>query len=391
MIARTLLTAFLGRVRAGRIEIAEGDRRLALGPPDATLHAAVTVHDPSFWRAMTGGSRGLAESYALGVWDCDDLVTLVRIAAREVPRLDRLRAPLAPIRNALTRVPRNTREAAPGHIAAHYDLGNELFALFLDETMTYSCGLFEAPGTSLRDAQKAKLDLVCRKLALGPDDHLLEIGSGWGSLAMHAAEAYGCRVTTATLSRAQHELAGERVRDAGLDGRVEVVLSDYRDLRGSYTKLASIEMIEAVGWQYFDTFFRRCSSLLEPNGLMVLQAITIDDDAYEVEKGSRSFASEMIFPAGCLPSREVIESTTERVTDLRILDVDDITESYPPTLRQWRANWLAAADAAERLGADDRFRRLFEFYFAWCEGGFAERRIQDLQVLFAKPGSRNGR
>jgi cyclopropane-fatty-acyl-phospholipid synthase len=391
MIARRLLSLLLGRVRAGRIEVVEPGRRLAVGPPDAPLRATITVHDPAFWRALTGGSRGLADSYAAGVWDCDDLVTLVRIAAREVPRLDRLRAPFAPIRNALTRVPRNTREAAPGHIAAHYDLGNELFSLFLDETMTYSCGLFESPQASLRDAQEAKLDLVCRKLALTPSDRLLEIGGGWGSLAMHAAEKYGCRVTTATLSRAQHELASERVVAAGLDDRVEIVLRDYRDLCGRFTKLASIEMIEAVGWQYFDTFFRRCASLLEPGGLMLLQAITIDDDAFEVEKGTRSFASEMVFPAGCLPSREVIEATTARVTDLRIVDVDDITASYPPTLRRWRANWLAASDAAERYGADRRFRRLFEFYFSWCEGGFVERRIQDLQMLFAKPAGLNGR
>jgi cyclopropane-fatty-acyl-phospholipid synthase len=391
MIARRLLSLLLGRVRAGRIEVVEPERRLPFGPPDAPLRATITVHDPAFWRALAGGSRGLADSYAAGVWDCDDLVTLVRIAAREVPRLDRLRAPLAPIRNLRTRVPRNTREAAPGHIAAHYDLGNELFSLFLDETMTYSCGLFESPHESLRDAQKAKLDLVCRKLALTPSDHLLEIGGGWGSLAMHAAESYGCRVTTATLSRAQQELASERVAAAGLDDRVEIVLRDYRDLRGRFTKLASIEMIEAVGWQYFDTFFRRCTDLLQAGGLMLLQAITIDDDAYEVEKGTRSFASEMIFPAGCLPSREVIEATTARVTDLRIVDVDDITASYPPTLRRWRENWLAASDAAERYGADRRFRRLFEFYFSWCEGGFLERRIQDFQLLFAKPAGLDGR
>ena len=226
--------------------------------------------------------------------------------------------------------------AARRHIAAHYDLGNELFALFLDETMTYSCGFFENGDTSLREAQEAKLDLVCRKLELRPDDHLVEIGSGWGSLALHAAGNYGCRVTTATLSPAQLELAKARARDAGLDDRVDVVLRDYRDLRGRHSKLASIEMIEAVGWQYFDTFFACCSRLLEPDGLMLLQAITIDDAAYEFEKGARSFANELIFPGGCLPSQEVIRQATDHVTDMRILDVDDITASYPQTLRHWR-------------------------------------------------------
>jgi cyclopropane-fatty-acyl-phospholipid synthase len=387
VIARALFSALLGRVRAGRIEFVEPDGRRAVGPPDADLRATIHVRDASFWRSLMRGSRGLGESYAAGAWDCDDLVTLVRIGAREVRSLDRLRAPFAPLRNKLTRVPRNTRAGARRHIAAHYDLGNELFELFLDETMTYSCGIFENGETSLREAQEAKLDLVCRKLALEPDDHLVEIGTGWGSLALHAAGNYGCRVTTATLSPAQLELATARVRDAGLDDRVDVVLRDYRDLRGRHSKLASIEMIEAVGWQYFDTFFACCSRLLEPDGLMLLQAITVADEAYEIEKGARTFATELIFPGGCLPSQEVIRQATGRVTDMRILDVEDITASYPPTLRQWRENWLAAADEAERRGADRRFQRLFELYFAWSEGGFTERRIQDVQVLFAKPGA----
>jgi cyclopropane-fatty-acyl-phospholipid synthase len=391
VIARTLLSALLGRVRAGRIELVEPDGRRTLGPPDADLHATIHVRHPSFWRSLLRGSCGLGESYAAGAWDCDDLVRLVRIAAREVTRLDRLRAPFAPLRNTLTRVPRNTRTGARRHIGAHYDLGNELFALFLDETMTYSCGIFENGATSLREAQEAKLDLVCRKLELRPDDHLVEIGSGWGSLALHAAGNYGCRVTTATLSPAQRELATARVRDAGLEDRVDVVLRDYRDLRGRHSKLASIEMIEAVGWQYVETFFARCSRLLEPDGLMLVQAITIDDAAYEIEKSARSFANELIFPGGCLPSQEVIRQATDHVTDMRILDVEDITASYPRTLRHWRENWLAAADEAERLGADRRFRRLFELYFAWSEGGFTERRIQDVQVLFAKPAYRGSR
>jgi cyclopropane-fatty-acyl-phospholipid synthase len=391
VIARTLLSALLGRVRAGRIELVEPGGRRALGPRDADLHATIHVRHPSFWWSLLRGSRGLGESYAAGAWDCDDLVRLVRIAAREVTRLDRLRAPFTSLGNRLTRVPRNTRAGARRHIGAHYDLGNELFALFLDETMTYSCGIFENGETSLREAQEAKLDLVCRKLELRSDDHLVEIGSGWGSLAIHAAGNYGCRVTTATISPAQLELATARVRDAGLEDRVDVVLRDYRDLRGRHSKLASIEMIEAVGWQYFDTFFARCSRLLEPDGLMLVQAITIDDAAYEIEKGARSFANELIFPGGCLPSQGVIRQATDHATDMRILDVEDITASYPQTLRHWRENWLAAADEAERLGADRRFRRLFELYFAWSEGGFAERRIQDVQVLFAKPAYRGSR
>jgi cyclopropane-fatty-acyl-phospholipid synthase len=254
--------------------------------------------------------------------------------------------------------------------------------------MTYSCAYFESPDVTLREAQEAKLDRICRKLELGPDDHVVEIGTGWGSFAMHAAGRYGCRVTTTTISREQHALALERVREAGLQDQVSVVLEDYRDLRGRFDKLVSIEMIEAVGWQYFDLFFRRCAELLRPSGLMVLQAITVEDRAYELEKASRSFIKQLIFPAGCLPSVEVIRRCVSRVTDMRMLDLEDITEHYPETLRRWRENFVTSADRVAELGYDLRFRRLWELYFAWCEGGFRERRIGDVQALFAKPSYR---
>jgi cyclopropane-fatty-acyl-phospholipid synthase len=244
---------------------------------------------------------------------------------------------------------------------------------------------------SLGEAQEAKLERACQKLELNEDDHLLEIGTGWGSLALHAAGRYGCRVTTATISEAQQAIALERVRAAGLDDRVSVVLQDYRDLRGSYSKLISIEMIEAVGWQYFDTFFSRCSELLDPDGLMLLQAIVVDDRAYEVEKASRSFIRQLIFPAGCLPSLEVIARSTERVTDLGSLDLEDITEHYPETLRRWRERLRASSARLERLGYDRRFRRLWELYLSYTEGGFRERRIGDVQLLLAKPGYRVSR
>jgi cyclopropane-fatty-acyl-phospholipid synthase len=391
MIARTIVSAILGRLREGRLEIVEPDgRRQEFGPRDAELAATVTVHDPAFWRA-TRGSRHLGELYAEGGWDCDDLVTLVRIGAREMHRLDRVRAPFTPLRTALNRIPRNTRAAARRHISAHYDLGNDMFRLFLDETMTYSCGFFEEPGATLREAQLAKLDRVCRKLDLAPDDHLVEIGTGWGSLALHAAGEYGCRVTTTTISKEQHAVATERVRAAGLGERIEVLLKDYRDLRGRYSKLASIEMIEAVGWQYFDIFFRSCSNLLAPDGLMLLQAITIDDRAYEIEKAARSFTRELIFPAGCLPSVEVISRSVARSTDLRVLDLEDITASYPRTLSAWRENFRRAAAKLDELGYDRRFRRLWDLYLSWSEGGFRERRIADMQVLFAKAAYRGGR
>jgi cyclopropane-fatty-acyl-phospholipid synthase len=388
VFARFASTLLLRRLREGRIEVAEGGRVRGFGPPAAPLRATLRVHEPRFWRALLGGSRALADAYAAGVWDCDDVVSLVRIGAREMPRLDRWRRPLEPLRDLLTHVPRNTRAGARRHIAAHYDLGNELFGLFLDETMTYSCAVFEPPGLSLSEAQEAKLDRVCRKLELGPGDHVLEIGAGWGSFALHAASRFGCRVTTTTISSEQHRVATARVREAGLEDRVTVLREDYRDLRGRYDKLVSIEMIEAVGWQYFDLYFRRCGELLDPRGLMLLQAIVIDDRAYEVEKSSRSFIRDLIFPSGCLPSVEVISRCVARATNLRMLDLEDITGHYPETLRRWRENFVRSARLAEQLGYGLRFRRLWELYFAYAEGGFLERRIRDVQAVLAGPAYR---
>ena len=388
MFARSASIALLNRLREGRVELFDGHRRRSFGPADARLAATIHLRDDRFLRALPRGSLALAESYADGAWDSDDLVTLVRIGARELPRLDRWRRPLTPLRNVFTRVPRNTRDGAQRHIAAHYDLGNDMFRLFLDDSMTYSCAYFETPDVPLHEAQEVKLDRVCRKLGLGPNDHLLEIGTGWGSLALHAAGRYGCRVTTTTISREQRAIAAQRVREQGLEDRVTVLLEDYRDLRGRFDKLVSIEMIEAVGWQYFDTFFRRCAELLRPDGLMLLQAITVADRAYELEKATRSFVKQLIFPAGCLPSVEVIRRCVDRVTDFRMLDLEDITDHYPETLRRWRENFVRSEKRAAELGYDQRFRRLWELYFSWCEGGFRERRIGDVQALLAKPSYR---
>jgi len=388
-IARLVVLLQLRRLHSGRVEIVESGRRQAYGPADTGLRASVTVNDPAAWRGALRGSLGVGEGYLGGLWETDDLVALLRIAARELQRPSRLRAALARVRGANHRlrrlVPDNSRDAARDHIAAHYDLGNELFSAFLDERMMYSCALFPREGASLAEAQLAKLERICAKLELGPDDHLLEIGSGWGGLAIHAAREHGCRVTTTTISREQHRLACERVREAGLEDRVTVLLEDYRDLRGSYDKLASIEMIEAVGWQHFDEFFRRCDALLVPDGLMFLQAITIDDGLYEAEKAARSFANTQVFPGGCLPSKAAIASCLARMTSLRQIWSADITASYPPTLAAWRRRFLAAWERLRTRGYDERFRRLWLFYLTSSEAGFREGRIGDVQALLAKP------
>jgi cyclopropane-fatty-acyl-phospholipid synthase len=388
-LARAAVTQALRRVRAGRIEVVEGGRRRGFGPTGAELRATVTIHDPAAWRGPLRGSVGLGETYVDGLWETDDLVSLIRIAARELRELDGLRGVVAGARGVLHRarrlVPENTRAGARMNVSAHYDLGNDLFAAFLDERMMYSCAYFPREGASLEEAQLAKLDRICGQLHLGPGNHLLEIGTGWGGLAVHAARERGCRVTTTTISHEQHELAARRVREAGLEGRVTVLLEDYRDLRGTYDRLVSVEMIEAVGWQYFDDFFRRCDELLAPDGLMLLQAITIDDDIYEIEKGARSFANTHVFPGGCLPSEGLIADCLARVTSMRQVWMDDITAHYPLTLAAWRERFLGAWERLRARGYDERFRRLWTFYLSSSEAGFRERRIGDVQALFAKP------
>jgi cyclopropane-fatty-acyl-phospholipid synthase len=251
--------------------------------------------------------------------------------------------------------------------------------------MMYSSAVFPHPDASLGEAQVHRLDRVCRSLELGPGDHLLEIGTGWGALAVHAAREYGCRVTTTTLSREQRDGALRRIRDAGVEERVTVLLDDYRDLRGRYSKLVSLEMIEAVGWQYFDRFFRRCSDLLEPDGLFFLQAIVIDDRLYKTEKAARSFANTLIFPGGCLPSVEVIQRSVARQTDMSTVWLEDIGAHYARTLELWRQRFLANSDLAAELGYDESFRRLWTLWLAMSEAGFRERRLRDVQMLFAKP------
>ena len=388
-LARRLCFRLFSNIADERIEIVQDGRHFAFGAPGASLRAQVTVRDPGVWRALLRGSTGMAETYMAGDWDADDLLALIRIGARNMRGLDRARrrwrAVLAPAQRLGRLVPENDLLGARRNISAHYDLGNDLFSLFLDPSMMYSCAYFETSEATLAEAQETKLERICTALALSSDDHLLEIGTGWGALAVHAAGRYGCRVTTTTISTEQHRLAGDRIRAAGLEDRVEVRLEDYRDLTGHYDKLVSIEMIEAVGWQYFPEYFRRCSQLLSPEGLMLLQAITIDDRAYEGEKSSRSFINKYIFPGGCLPSLETIGREIARETDMQTVWLDDLTAHYGETLARWRAGFAASEDRAAAMGYDRRFRRMWELYLCYVEAGFRERRIGDVQMLFAKP------
>jgi len=283
---------------------------------------------------------------------------------------------------------RNTRAGSRKNISAHYDLGNDFFKLFLDPTMMYSAALFRTDETSLEEASTAKLEELCRQLELDSSDHLLEIGTGWGGMAIHAATHYGCRVTTTTISREQYEYALAQVQAAGLQDRVTVLCEDYRNLEGSFDKLVSIEMIEAVGHDYYSSYFQRCSQLLKPEGKMVIQAITIADQRYEAARNSVDFIQRYIFPGGSLPSVAVIADHLARDTDMQMIHLRDITRDYALTLASWRKRFLAAQSTVEKMGFEQSFIRMWEFYLAYCEGGFRERIIGTVQLAFAKPGYR---
>lgn len=386
--ARALRRA-LGSLTHDRIVLEDGGQKEVFGR-EGGLSATVRVHDPRFYlRVLTGGSLGAAESWIDGQWTCDELVALVRILLRNQATLQRLEGPwswltkLVAAARHLAR--RNTRRGARRNIQEHYDLGNDFFALMLDETLSYSCAIFPHPQASLHDASLAKLQRICRKLELQPRDHLLEIGTGWGGLALFAASHYGCRVTTTTISPAQYRLARERVAQAGLADRVEVLLADYRDLTGQYDKLVSIEMIEAVGYEYFETFFRKCASLLAPQGRMLLQAIVIRDPLFAQHRHSVDFIRTHIFPGGCLPSITALCEAMQRACDLRLVHLEEMSAHYVRTLAAWRGRFIANLDQVRALGYSERLIRKWLFYLGYCEAAFAERQVNVVQMLLAQP------
>ena len=391
--ARAAVHRRLAAIRGAALRVIDADADARFGEAGSDLRAGVVVRDPSFYRALwLRGALGGAEAWMDGAWEADDLTRVIRILARNRAALAGLDGGLARAARPALRLwhalRRNTRRGSRANIAAHYDLGNEFFELFLDPTLSYSCAFFERPGASLEEAQLAKLDRICAKLALGPGDHVLEIGSGWGGFALHAARRTGCRVTTTTISRAQYDLARRRVAEAGLSGRVEVLLQDYRALRGRFDKIVSIEMIEAVGHRYLDTFFRTCAERLRPEGAMLLQAIKVHDQDWEESLRSVDFIKRHVFPGGQLVATGAVSDSIARVADLRLVHLEDLTPHYAETLRRWRARMDARRDAIRALGLPERFLRLWEFYLCYCEGAFEEREIGVVQMLFEKPGSR---
>ncbi len=388
-LARRLVLDRLALLSEGGLTLREGGETMHFGSRTTGPNAVIDVLSPAFYADIAyGGSVGAGESYMLGHWRADDLTTALTVMLRNRAAMDAMETGLAqlaaPIRVAAHWLHRNTRAGSRRNISAHYDLGNDFFRLFLDETMMYSCALFDRPGMSLAEASTAKLDLICRKLELGPQDHVVEIGTGWGGFAMHAARRYGCRVTTTTISPSQFELATARIREAGLADRITVVMKDYRDLEGTYDKLVSIEMIEAIGHQYFETFFRKCRSLLRDGGRMLIQSITIDDRHYERARDEVDFIKRYIFPGCCIPSVGSLTAASVRA-GLRMEHLEDIGPHYATTLARWRENFFARLDDVRGLGYPDTFIRMWEFYLCYCEAGFAERALGDIHMTFAAP------
>lgn len=402
-LARQLVLSKLNNLRVGKLTLIErhkvgtqesfqthvfGEKTV-----DFQVEAQITVHHPQFYCDLAfGGSIGAGESYILEYWSSNSLTNVIRIMARNADLMDNMESGVAkitvPVRKALHWLNRNSKQGSRRNIAAHYDIGNDLFELFLDPSMMYSSGIFPNQSADMETASITKLRHICEKLAINENDHVIEIGTGWGGFAIFAAENYGCRVTTTTISKEQFDLATQRIESRGLQDKITVLFQDYRELEGKYDKLVSIEMIEAVGRAYYDSYFEKCAALLHPNGAMLIQAITISDQRFDQASRSVDFIQKYIFPGSCIPSNTAILEAVTRKSDLRLFNLEDIGPHYATTLRKWRERFFANLDKVRELGYGDEFIRMWEFYLCYCEGGFSERAISDVHMIFTKPENR---
>ena len=386
----------LSHLNVGCISVVDGVDKFSFGDTGSELQVNVQVHSQEFY-VMTGsgGAMGIAEAYILGYWTSDDVVMLMRIILKNRSIMlslnDGFAKILSPINKLIHRSRQNTLKGSKENILAHYDLSNDFYKLWLDPTMTYSCAYFKDTNTTLEDASIEKLDRMCRKLKLSEKDNILEVGTGWGSFSIHAAKNYGCSITTTTISDAQYEYAKARVVEEGLESKINVINKDYRKLDGQYDKIVSIEMIEAVGYEYISEYFRKLSSLLKPDGLMALQGITYNDQNFDTYKDSVDFIKKYIFPGSCLISISQIIDVIKNKTDLSMIDMEDITRHYAETLNRWRKNFMNVLPEVKEMGYSKAFINMWEFYFLYCEAGFLERNIGDVQLVFAKSGARDVR
>ena len=391
-LARRLLFGKLKSLRRGCLKFVDRERSVTFGQSSAAfpLQATIRVRHSRFYAyTVLGGSIGAAEAYMDGLWSTDDLTTVVRILVLNQAVFEEMEKGWAwlslPLYQAYHFLRRNTLVGSRDNIVAHYDLGNDFYKLFLDETLTYSCGIFEQEDSSLKDAALAKYRRICQKLQLSSDDHVVEIGTGWGGFALYAVQNYGCRVTTTTISKEQYRLAAERFQSAGLTDKITLLFKDYRKLSGRFDKLVSIEMIEAVGHQFLDAFFNACSRLLREDGMMLLQAITIRDQVFDQHKRSVDFIKRYIFPGSCIPSITAMSEAIAGTTDLKLFHLEDITPHYTRTLRTWRERFFSNIEKVRAMNFPETFIRMWEYYLCYCEGGFAERYIGDVQMLLTKP------
>jgi cyclopropane-fatty-acyl-phospholipid synthase len=391
-IARALVFRQLKKIGTGYISIQEGNKRFSFGKK-GNLSAHITVHDPRFYGALAfGGSIGVSEAFMQKYWSVNDLTKLVRIMAINQNAMDQLESLfnvfLKPILKCLHYLNQNSVKGSRINISKHYDLGNDFFSLFLDSTMMYSSAVFKNSQDSLYQGSMHKLEMICQGLELNAQDHVIEIGSGWGGFAIYAAQNYGCKVTTTTISKQQYLFVKQKIKDLKLAHKIIVLLSDYRHLKGKYSKLVSIEMLEAVGYQYYDTYFKACSHLLKPNGIAFIQTITITDQRYEKAKHSVDFIQRYIFPGSCIPSLTALQNSITKSSDLKIFQVRDIGDHYARTLALWRVAFFKRLSEVKALGFDDVFIRMWHFYLAYCEGGFKEKVISDIHLKLIKPDYR---
>tara|TARA_R110001592_G_scaffold50259_2_gene155733 strand:- start:3062 stop:4333 length:1272 start_codon:yes stop_codon:yes gene_type:complete len=396
-IARGLLFSQLKNLSKGCLVIVEDGERHVFGESlnaGDELYAEIHIHDSSFYAdIVSGGSIGASEAYMTGDWTTPDLTMMVRVMVKNMAILDQMEGGLAtlsrPFLKWFHKLNENTEKGSRRNIAAHYDLGNEFFKLFLDPSMMYSSGIFSSENASMAEASETKLKRICEKLQLNSEDKVVEIGTGWGGFAIYAAKHYGCHVTTTTISEQQYLLAKERVEAAGLEDKITLLTEDYRNLKGQFDKLVSIEMIEAVGWEYYETFFKTCSSLLKANGSMLIQSITIEDQRYESAKRDVDFIKKYIFPGCCIPSINALSTASMNASDLRLVHMDDFAQHYARTLNAWAKALDKNIEQTRAQGYSEDFLRMWFFYLSYCEGGFIERSIGVSHMVFAKPEFRS--
>ncbi len=390
---KKLVIKHLRSLKNAQLVISSEHEQLVFGDNDAALSAHICLHNENFFSDVAfQGSVGAAESYIAGDWDCDDLTCLIQIFVRNRDLLDGMEGGSAKFKNAMLKIGhffnKNTLQGSRKNIAGHYDLGNDLFEQFLDSHMMYSSAIYKGSEESLEEASERKLKVICEKLALKASDHLVEIGTGWGGFALYAAQNYGCRVTTTTISEEQHAYTEQKIAELGLSEQITLLKKDYRLLEGQYDKLVSIEMIEAVGHHYLETYLEKCSNLLKPEGLGLIQAITIEDHRYEQALKSVDFIKKYIFPGSFIPSVGAILSANAKSTDMKLVNAEDFGESYAFTLRDWQDKFNTNIEHIEAAGYDEPFQRMWRFYLSYCEGGFIERAISDVHLVFAKPSNR---